>query len=460
MEEKRIRELEEYIKEIMQEAQARGIAVSVIDEEGNSLYRQFFGERDAEKHLAVNEDTIFGLASVTKSFTAAAIMQLVEEGKIDLEDPVSKYIPDYKDPENHGIVRIHHLLSHSGGFFPQYRRTVEKELPATGIEVSLENELIYNDDFARFGVQMVAGNLSGQTSFTGEPGEQMSYSNDGYGLLSDIIRTQSDCDSFARYLEKHILEPLGMNRSTCSFLKPAMDENSAVLYTEEEDGWRKDHDYYHVAYVLNGGGAMKSTLKDMEKYVGMYLHHGSTILSPASISKMETPDVLEKPGVWYCFGLENRMIPGTDYTVIQHGGSLPGVSSNIAWSHEAGIGVIVLCNTQSVPVSLISDAVLRTFMNLEMIPEKPVHPTCTWTDAYLQEIKGKYEGDEGDAFEIRTEDSKVFIVRNAVEDEVHPAWKNTGIVSKKRSDQYVQFLSDKEGHVYAARCGTRILPKR
>lgn len=453
------KELQTFITEIMEEYNARGIAVSVIDEKGNSICRQYYGERDAENHLEINEDTMFGLASVTKSFTALCIMQMVKEGIISLDDPISMYVKDYTDPSENHIVRIKHLLSHSGGFFPQFRRTVEDELPHTDLEDTADNELIYNDAFADYGVKLVAENLSRQTKFTGKPGEMMSYSNDGYGLLSDIIRTQSDCDSFAEYLEKHVLEPLGMTRSTCSFLKPACDENSAVLYTKEDGVWRADRDYHHVAFVLNGGGAMKSALKDMEKYAAMYLQYGAGILDAYSIREMEKPRVIEKPGVWYGYGLENRQIPGTDYTVIQHGGSLPGVSSNIAWSHEAGIGVIVLCNTQSVPVSLISDAVLRVYMDLPMIPEKVKHPACTWTKQYIEEISGMYASEEEDWFEILAEDDRVMIRRESGMDEVHPAWNNTGIVHKKRTDQYVQFFRNEDGSVFAARCGTRILPK-
>ena len=88
---------EELVKQIKLQSGAAGIAVAVIDDEGNTAYENFFGYRDAEQQIPIDEDTVFGMASVTKSFVALSIMQLCEKGLMDLDDPVSKYIPEFTE---------------------------------------------------------------------------------------------------------------------------------------------------------------------------------------------------------------------------------------------------------------------------------------------------------------------------------------------------------------------------
>ena len=148
-------ELENYIEEILTGADARGAALGVVNADGKVLYQRFFGWRDAERQLPIDADTIFGIASVTKSFTALAIMQLQEAGILSLEDPVAKYVPEYKDPVGRPPVRIWHLLCHSGGFFPLPRLVVDKIAQEMGISDSIQEELVYRKDFAEQGIPFV-----------------------------------------------------------------------------------------------------------------------------------------------------------------------------------------------------------------------------------------------------------------------------------------------------------------
>lgn len=119
----------------------------------------------------------------------------------------------------------------------------------------------------------------------------MSYCNDGYGLLSEIVRRVGGEASFADYVKKNILDPLEMERSGCDYLRPRLDENSAVLYKKENGVMTGCKDYYDNAFVLGGAGSMKSTISDMKKILYMYLNHGKTpdggrILSMEGIRSM------------------------------------------------------------------------------------------------------------------------------------------------------------------------------
>ena len=89
------KQLEALVHEVMKDGQARGIAVGIVDSDGKIQYEQYFGYRDEEKKLPINRDTIFGMASVTKSFTALSIMQMQMDGLLSVDDPVSKYVPEF-----------------------------------------------------------------------------------------------------------------------------------------------------------------------------------------------------------------------------------------------------------------------------------------------------------------------------------------------------------------------------
>ena len=234
------RELEMLTVRLMEEYSARGMAVGVTDAEGNILYENYFGWRDAENRLPIDRDTLFGMASVTKSFTALSIMQMQSEGILSVEDMVKDYIPEFTNKNQTEPVKIWHLLCHSGGFFPLPRIVVDKVAQEMGIEDAMDNELIYREDFADEGVRRVACRLDDQTRFTGRPGQRLSYCNDGFGLLSDIIRRYGGEASYADYLNQHILKPLDMTRSGCDFVKPSQDPNAAVLY-KTEDGVKTHH---------------------------------------------------------------------------------------------------------------------------------------------------------------------------------------------------------------------------
>ena len=336
-------EFEDYIRKIMETYRAVGLAVTIVSPE-KTKYRHFFGWRDVEKQLPIDENTLFGLASITKSFTCLAIMQLHEKRKININDPISRYIPEYRGL-GQNTARVYHLMSHSAGFFPQKRLCAVDVAREMGLMD--RGDLAYSVPLAEEGIRRVAGNLDRQERYIAGPGEFLSYSNDSYGLLSDIVRRYGGESSYAEYVKKNILEPLGMERSGCDFLRPAADENTSLLYRFEDGNRTGDRDFYNNAFVLMGGGSMKSTVADMEKYLRMYLLSGwgemEQIVQSESIGQMVIPQVNYRYGWKYGFGLAITRLESC--RVIGHGGSLPGVSSSFLWSPELQRGVAVLCNT-------------------------------------------------------------------------------------------------------------------
>lgn len=456
---------EELVEHIMAESEAAGIAVAIVDGEGRTKYQKCFGFRDKEKELPVDENTIFGLASVTKSFTALAIMQLAELGVVDLLAPVTRYVPEFQN-KNQEPVLVWHLLCHSGGYYPLKRILVDEVAEKLGLDETVVGDLAYNDALAAEGVRLVAERLDAQTKekgLIGKPGRYMSYCNDGFGLLSDIIRRYGGEPSYADYIKKYILEPLGMERSGCDFVKPLLDENATVLYKRRDGVMTGGWNFHDNAFVLNGGGAMKSTLNDLKQYVSMYLRRGRTqdgtrLLSSDGVKEMCRPRQDYKPGSWYCYGLSTKQMD--DLVIVEHGGSLTGVSSNISFSYEADAGVIVLCNTSDVPVSVIADAAMKLNCKRNPVPTRDTYTGQPWSKKTMEAACGTYVSGEGSTVELYLKDeSHMGMKVNGQEQSIVPVQPQAAIVRSKIKDGYVELHVDDDGNVFAIGFGGRMIPR-
>ena len=195
------RRLERFVLEKMAKTRLPGLSLALLDRD-RVLYARGLGYRDVERGLRATPRTSYCVASVTKSFTALAIMKLAEEGKLSLGDPVEKYVPLKVRPFGEPI-RIWHLLTHSSG------------LPALAYAEALIRDVIGDarswlpiaspEDVVAFMAE--AGDWA-----EARPGERFLYLNEGYVLLGLIISRLSGL-SYEDYVKEHILRPLGMERS-------------------------------------------------------------------------------------------------------------------------------------------------------------------------------------------------------------------------------------------------------
>ncbi len=451
------------VREVKEKHSAVGIAAALIRRDGTLLYEGFFGERDEERHLPIDGDTIFGIASCTKSFTCLAVTRLEEEGKLSPDDPVSLYIPEFIGRNQPGL-KIWHLMSHSGGFFPLKRIVVDQVAADLGISDESENDLAFSDKLAAEGSRRVAERLDAQTAesgLIGRPGEYFSYCNDGYGLLSEIIRRVSG-QPYAAYLKEKILKPLGMTRSGCDFVRPSRDADAAVLYRTKDGKRIADRNYHDNAFVLNGGGAMKSTLNDMKRYLLMYLGEGTApdgtvILPPGAMRRFCRPMIQMRPEQAYARGqVVTHWGPAL---ILGHNGSLPGVPSAFSWSKELGAGAVVLCNTSGVPASLLCEAMLRLYMDQPILPERIGDPSYHWNEESCRTAPGIYSSGEGTRLILkRNEDGSWSLENGAKTQTLIPVNENTGIIRGEWTDEKViLYLRDRE--VFAIRSGARMIPK-
>lgn len=447
---------ETYVEQIMESYGAVGLIVSAIDPQ-KCLYRRSFGWADLEEKRLIDEHTIFGLASITKSFTCLAIMQLYEKKIIDINAPVSQYIPEFTN-KNHEPVLVWHLMSHSAGFYPRKRLCAVPLAKEMGL--SQEKELAYNTALAEEAVRRVAAGLDEQTDHIAYPGEFLSYSNDSFGLLAEMIRRYGGEASYADYINKYILEPLGMERSCCDFLKPAVDPNAATLYYFEDGKRCSSRDYYRSAFALMGGGALKSTISDMESYLRMYLLNGwgdmDQIIEPASIAQMIVPRVNYRYEEKYGYGLAIGKME--DAHLIGHGGSLPGVSSYFMWSPEMQKGVVVLCNTTGAPAATIARALMRVLKDLPPLEERE-YREMPWRPEVIRLACGRYSCEEGHCVELVPCGNGIGVKDG---EEVYPAKMvapDALIYRRKLVDADVKVFYRRDGTFWGMRSGGRVLKK-
>jgi len=275
------------------------------------LFNKGYGSANLEWQIPNTPTTKFRLGSVTKQFTAASILLLEERGKLKVEDPVKKYIPDA--PAAWDKMTIFHVLTHTAGIpnftsFPDYQSS---------------------EPFATTPEKLVARFRDKPLEF--EPGERMNYSNSGYVLLGYLIERVSG-QSYERFLQENIFTPLAMKDS-------GYDSNSAVIarraagYAPSPNG-PVNAGFIHMSIPF-AAGALYSTTEDLLRWEqGLF---GGKLLSAASLKKMTTPFKND-----YAFGLTVMKVNGRNW--ISHNGGIEGFNTLVAYEPENKLAVVVLGN--------------------------------------------------------------------------------------------------------------------
>ena len=330
-----------------------GVTLFTADE---VLLSRALGFRDREGGLGVSEDTLFGVASITKSFTALAVLLLVTDGRLGLDDPVPQHLP-FTLWEGREPARIRHFLSHTSGLPPLPTMEWVRAPSQLGDPVAgprAEIDLANAGPDVRSPERLTAW-IDANAVLLGDPGEVFSYSNDAFCLLGDIVERISG-RPFDAFVEEQIARPLGMTRTTFDLARVLADPDHSTLYERDEAGAVLPSPLWETTARLLGGGMLKSTLADLRRYVRYLMAPerdgratGGPAIDPELVRAMTGAHSWSGPGSTYGFGLTSQ----ADYhgmTLVGHGGSLKGVSSHIGWVPELGLGGVVLSNLVDVPV--------------------------------------------------------------------------------------------------------------
>ena len=344
-------------------ARTRTPAMSVaIERKGELILARGYGVADLEHSVPAGAETVYRIGSVTKQFTAAAIMQQVEAGKISLQDELTRFLPGY--PLQGNRVTIHHLLTHTSGI-KSY----------TSLGPKFWNEASRQD---LTDSQMVA--LFQDQPFDFPPGTKWSYNNSGYYLLGVVLEKASGL-SYRRYLRERLLDPLGLRNTSYCDERPIIP-NRAQGYEVREGAVVNDD-----AISMNtpgAAGAMCSTVLDLLAWRRALFTN--RVVNAESLKQMTTPARLnDSSATTYGYGLGTGTLEG--HRSISHGGGINGFITQLSYFPDDDLTIAVLGNLGSAPSSRVAQLLARVMLGqpLPVVKDLPIAP------AERKRVVGSYQ---------------------------------------------------------------------
>jgi len=351
-------------------AKPGGVGLSIgVARKGQLLLAKGYGLADVEFDVPASGETLFRIGSITKQFTAAAVLLFVEENKLSLDDKLEELVPEFPTPGH--AVTLEQLLNHTSGI-PSYTDIGEKWEAKWPIELS-DAELL--------------GLVEGR-SFDFEPGQDWRYNNTGYYLLGMIVSKTGEA-TYGEHLAKSLFLPLGLERTR-------YDSNRELIKNRAQGyGLRKGqlvNDIYLGMSQPGGAGGLLSTGGELVRWQ-MALTSGK-VVSPESFARMSKPTVLPNgKDTGYGFGLKTGEFAGRKR--IGHGGGIFGFNSTLFWLPDEDLHVAVISNGESLSSEKVADAIAYAALGIQ----KPVVKDDTTTTELRARLAGSYrlEGTPMDA---------------------------------------------------------------
>jgi len=351
-------QLDKILESAYDRTDAPGYAIQ-IDQKGKTIYKKSVGFANLELGVQLQNDHIFRIGSITKQFTAAAILKLAEQGKLNINDPIEKHIADY--PTLGKKITIEHLLTHTSGI-KSY----------TGMK-KWDTEMRRKDFTV---VELV--DLFKNEPMDFDPGEKFKYNNSGYVLLGYIIELVSG-KTYEEYIEEEFFKPLGMTNSSYG--------NTATLIKNRTSGYSQGPEGYENAPYLSmtqpyAAGSLLSTTNDLSKWY--HAVFADKVISKESREKAHSTYVLnngEETGYGYGWTLVNYR--GID--IVQHGGGINGFSTASAFIPAKETFVAVFANCGCLSPDKLLQKLATTAIGMPMKTPKKI-------EVPIEQLR-QYEGD-------------------------------------------------------------------
>ncbi len=336
-----------------------GVTV-VASRSGEVVYQGAYGMADLELNVAMQPEHVLKIGSITKQFTAAAILRLAEQGKLTMQSKVGELLPNFHEPD----LTVHQLLNHTSGL-PSY----------TDIDGYMMSEEIRADVDA---AEIIA--LTSDQPLLFVPGEDWRYSNSGYVVLGAIIEELSGM-SWHEYIAQELTQPLQLP-NTGYF-------NEAELVKGRVPGYMYDNGYTNAPFISmtqpHAAGAMYATAEELANW--QYALHTGQVLTDASYAQMiDASQGLND----YAYALDIISLRGTK--MFSHGGGIHGFSAYGLWLPEHELSVVALTNSMGRPMGA-SGTAFRIAAQLIDMPFPIEKETVVMSEAELQELVGTYQID-------------------------------------------------------------------
>lgn len=367
------------VAEALTQPDAVGFSVAVA-RGGDIVVAKGYGLAEVEHGVAANGDTLFRIGSITKQFTAAAVLRLVEQKKLNLDDDVREHLPHYSTGEH--TVSLRHLLNHTSGI-ESYTSDGAFMERGTAFDLTAEEILARFED----------------RPFDFAPGERWSYNNSGYYVLGLVVEAASG-KSYASYVQEEFFAPLELTRSR-------YDSSSAVIGNRAQGYQTLDGELANDApfsmTIPGGAGGLACSAGDLVRWQ-IALFEGR-VVSEASLAAMVAPTLLDdgRP-IEYGFGLQLGEFRGRPF--IGHGGGINGFNSMLQYFPGEDLHVAVISNSERVSSSALLDRIVASVLALpdEKILDLPL------TEAQMARYVGSYRLVD-DTLDVRVfvEDGKLMV---------------------------------------------------
>jgi len=336
-----------------------GVSVAIV-KKGRTILAKGYGYADLENDVPATAETVYRIGSITKQFTSASIMRLVEQGKISLDDTLQKFLPNFPAQGNH--VTIRHLLNHTSGIKsytslgPKWQRVMREDLATDSLVALFANE-----------------------PFDFKPGDRWLYDNSGYFLLGMIIEKVSG-KPYGQYLQDELFTPLGLKGTIYCDQAPLI-KHRAQGYAPRPNGQFVNAEPLSMTQPY-AAGSLCSTVGDLAAWTAM-LSSGK-VVSPASYKQMTTPLTLNdgKP-LKYGFGLGVGALRG--HRQISHNGGINGFVSELHHYVDDSVVVVVLTNVGNATAPQLEKVIAARALG---IPDTAAAPLSA---ADLARYEGTYQ---------------------------------------------------------------------
>jgi len=366
-----ISELQQQLTKILTDSHTPGVSIAIVHREGPE-WVSALGKADVASNREATAWTLFRIGSTSKAFASLSILKLVREGKLSLEDPIHKLIPEvgYDNKwESTDPVRVVHLLEHTTGWDDMHLREYAKDAPNMDLRTALD--FGRSSRFSRW-----------------RPGTRMAYCNTGPAVAAYVVEKVTG-QRFEDYVEQNFFLPIGMR--TATYLKPDSNQTTTLYHG---DG-KTPFPYWNISY--RPAGAINASAQDMAAYVQFYLNRGAvngTQLVPASdIDRMESPastwgahDSL-KAG----YGLSNYWTFNDGFVYHGHNGGVQGGLTEMAYMPEYGVGYFYSINSGNADAFSKIGKAIRAYVTLHL--QKPSVPAAAALPSDTAEYAGWYQPD-------------------------------------------------------------------
>lgn len=345
--------IDAFVENLITETQTPGLAIAVFKNNEIS-YSKTFGKLDVNSDKKVDENTLFAIGSISKSFTSAALAMLVDQGKINWDDKVLSYLQEFQlyDPWVTREFTIRDLLLHH-----------------TGYDWTAFGTLYYGTNLSRYEILKRLKYLKPETSFR----SKLAYQNITY-MIAGLIIEQVSGQTFEKFIEKNIFKPIGMNQSFAEFSNTQTNVNLASPHILKNNTIQKvNHRNYEG---IGPAGAIYSTAKEMACFGQFIINQGivdkDTLIAPKIFSEVFKPHIyfpLFGYSEFEHYGFGWFLSSQSGYKIIEHSGGVDGFSANIVLVPEINLGIVVLCNQDSYAPFIISRYVIGQYIGVKNYDE-------------------------------------------------------------------------------------------